>query len=156
MDERAAGGRIIKRKRLFQMRSRLRKPAGKHQVSTGGLVTENEAGCIVSLPAQPQQTLVQALRLVEFAADLVMERLPKGNPKELGGRTQLLPQLSCAGIGMTGFRRRVTFESTQYSAQGAAKFELLSLTFGVVRQQRQLVQPFLQLRRRFRHRRASG
>src|SRR5262249_29647631 len=36
---------------------------------------------------------------------------------------------------------------------GAIKFELLSLSFRVVRQQRQLVQPFLKLRGRFHDRR---
>ena len=86
----------------------------------------------------------------------MIERLPIGNLKELRGRTQLLPQLSCAGIGMTRFRRRVAFDGSQDRAQGTAKFELLSLTFGVVRQQRQLVQPLLKLRGRFRHRRAGG
>ncbi len=44
----------------------------------------------------------------------------------------------------------------QYRAQGNAKFEFLSLSFGVIRQQRQLVQPLLQLRGRFRYRRAGG
>src|SRR4029077_8466071 len=41
------------------------------------------------------------------------------------------------------FRRCIAFDGLQHRAQGNSKFELLSLTFGVVRQQRQLVQPLL-------------
>ena len=119
-------------------------------------MTQNEPGGIVALTAQTQQILVQAQRQIEFAAVHVIARLPKGNLKELRGRTQLLPQLSCAGIGLARFRRGEAFDGVQDRAQGTAKFELLSLAFGVVRQQRQLVQPLLKLRGRFRHRRAGG
>ena len=69
-------------------------------------MTQNEPGGIVALTAQTQQILVQALRQIEFAAEHVIARLPIGNLKELRGGTQLLPQLSCAGIGMARFRRR--------------------------------------------------
>ena len=86
----------------------------------------------------------------------VIARLPIGNPKELRGGTQLLPQFSGAGIGLARFRRRDAFDSVQHRAQGAQEFELLSLAFRAIRQQRQLVQPFLQLRGRFRHCRAGG
>ena len=73
-------------------------------------MTQNEPGGIVALTAQTQQILVQALRQIEFAADHVIARLPIGNLKELRGGTQLLPQLSCAGIGMARFRRREAFD----------------------------------------------
>ncbi len=87
----------------------------------------------------------------------MIARLPKGNlKKKLRGETQSLPQLSCAGIGPTRFRRRVAFDRLQHCAQGNPKFEFLSLAFVVVRQQRQLVQPLVELRGRFRQRRAGG
>ena len=91
IDKRAVGDRIIKRKHLFEMRSRRRKLPGKQQVSTGAVMTQHHAGGIVALAAQPQQVLVQALRQIEFAAERVMAGLPIGNVKELRGRTQLLP-----------------------------------------------------------------
>src|SRR5437016_2508716 len=111
------------------MRSGWRKPAGKHQVSTGGGVTQNEPARIVALAAQTQQILVQAQRQIDFAAERVMERLPKGNPKELRGGTQLLPQPQCAGISMARFRRGEAFDGLQDRPQGTQKFELLSLAF---------------------------
>ena len=119
-------------------------------------MTENKAGGIVALKAQTQQILGQALCQIEFAAAQVIARLAKGNPEELRGRTQLLPQLSCAAKGMARFRRRDAFDGLQHRAQGTQKLELLPLPFGVIRQQRQLVQPLLELRGRFRHRRAGG
>jgi hypothetical protein len=79
-----------------------------------------------------------------------------GNLKELRGRTQLFPQLSCAGVGLTRFRRGEALNDQQCSAQAAAKLKLLSLSFAGIGQQRQLVQPFLELRRRLRHCRAGG
>ncbi len=118
-------------------------------------MTQNEPGGIVALTAQTQQILVQALRQIEFAAVHVITGLPIGNVKELRGKIELLPQLSGAGVGLARFRRRVAFDGSQHRAQGAVKFELLSLTFGVVRQQRQLIQSLLKLRGRFRHRRAG-
>src|ERR1700682_3434493 len=60
MDKRPVGDRIIKRKRLFEMRPGWRKPADKYQVSSRGGVTQNEPGGIVALTAQTQQILVQA------------------------------------------------------------------------------------------------
>jgi hypothetical protein len=57
---------------------------------------------------------------------------------------------------MSSFRRRETFRGHQGGTQGPAKFKLSSLMFAVVRQERQLIQAFLQLRCRFRHRRAAG
>ena len=68
----------------------------------------------------------------------------------------MLPQLSCAGIGMACFRGRLPFDGLQHRARGTPKFELLLQAFGGVRQQRQLVQPLVQLRHRFRHRRPGG
>ena len=57
---------------------------------------------------------------------------------------------------MARFRRGEAFDGLQDRAQGTPKFELLSLSFGGVGQQPQLVQRLLQLRGRLRHRRASG
>ena len=57
---------------------------------------------------------------------------------------------------MARYRRGETFDSLRHRTQCAAKFELLALTFGIIRQQRQLVDPSLKLRRRFRHRRAGS
>ena len=79
-----------------------------------------------------------------------------GNLKELRGRTQLLPQHSCAGIGIARFRCGKAFDGDQGGAQGTAKFQLPSLALDFVGQQRQLVQRLLKLRGRFRHRRAGG
>jgi hypothetical protein len=87
------------------MRLGRRELAAIPQISPRRHVTQNEPGGIVALAAETQQILVQALRQIEFAVKYVMERLPKGNLKELRGGTQLLPQLSCPGIGMAGFRR---------------------------------------------------
>ena len=87
---------------------------------TGGEVTENEPGGIVALTAQTQQILVHALREIEFAAERMKVRLPVGNLKELWGRTQLFPQLPCAGIGLTRFRRGEALNDQQGSAQTAA------------------------------------
>ena len=100
-------------------------------------MSRNEAGPVVALTAETQQILVQAHCQLRFAAAHVVARLSVWNLKELGGRTQLLPQLSRAGVGLARFRRRVAFDGLQHRAQGTAKFELLSLTSGVVRQQRQ-------------------
>jgi hypothetical protein len=116
MDKRAMGDRIIKRKRLFQMRPGRSKPAGKHKVSTGGVVTQNQPGGIAALTAQTQQILVQAQRQIEFPTDHMITRLPIGNAKELRRGTQLLPQLSCAGIGLACFRRRVAFDGDHHRA----------------------------------------
>jgi hypothetical protein len=95
-------------------------------------------------------------RQIEFAAELVINRVPVGNVKELRRRAELLPQLSCAGSGMTRFRRREAFEVSQHRAQGTEKLELLSPTCGGVRQQRELFQPLFKLRGRFRPRRTGG
>ena len=119
-------------------------------------MTQNKSARIAALTAQTQQTLVQARRQIDFAAVQVIHRLPKGNLKELQGGTQPLPQLSSAGIGTPRFRGGEAFDGEQGGAQGTAKFELLSLSIGAVRQQRQLLQCFLQLRGGFRHRRAGG
>src|SRR5438270_2157098 len=109
MAKRVVGDRIIKRQRLFQMRPGRPKPAANEEGATGGEVTQDEPGGIVALTAQTQQILVQALCQIQFSAERVIARLPVGNLKELRGRTQLLPQLSRAGIGMASFRRRVAF-----------------------------------------------
>ena len=57
---------------------------------------------------------------------------------------------------MARFRRGKSFDGQQDRAQGAVKFELLSLTFGGFRQQCELVQPLVELRGRFRHSRVGG
>jgi hypothetical protein len=104
MDKGAVGDRIVKRKRLFQMRSGKRKSAAKHQGSTGGQMGQDKPGGIVALKAYTQQVLVQALCQIQFAAEQVMERLPMRNPKELRREIELLPQFSRPDIGMAGFR----------------------------------------------------
>ena len=96
-------------------------------------MTQKQPGGIVALTAQTQQILVRAHRQIQFAAVPVIDRLPKGDPKELRGGTQLLPQLSCAGIGIAHFRCGEAFGGHQHRAQGTLKFELLSLTLGGVR-----------------------
>jgi len=119
-------------------------------------VPENEPRRLVALTAHTQQTLSQALGRGEFATLDVKVRLPKGNVKEPRGRTQLLPQLVRASISLARLRRPCALDGMKDRALGTAKFELLSMVFRGIRQQRQLVQPFLQLRCRFRHRRAGG
>jgi hypothetical protein len=57
---------------------------------------------------------------------------------------------------MARFRRCVAFNGIECRTQITAKFELLSLAFAIVRQQRQLVQPLLELRGRFGHGRTGG
>lgn len=90
--------RIIERKHLFQMRTRRGKLTGKHQVPTGGIVAEDEASRVISTTALNQQIIVEADRHIHLAPVNVVPRLPIGDPKELRGRTQLLPQLSCTSI----------------------------------------------------------
>src|SRR6516165_7832633 len=85
-----------------------------------------------------------------------MGRHPIGNLEELRGRTQLLPQLSRAGIGLARFRGGAAFDSIQGRSQGNAKVELLSVAFRVLRQELQLVQSLVELRRGFGHCRADG
>src|SRR6202022_4541839 len=152
-DKRVLRIQITKCQRLFQMRSGRGKPAGKHQVSPEGLVSQNEPVRIVALTAQTQQIFVQATRQMQFAANRVIKRLSIGNLKELGGGTQLLPQLSCAAKRLSRFGCRVAFNGLQDGAQGSTKFELLAPACEILRQQRQLVQPLLELRGCLRHRR---
>src|SRR5262249_14860549 len=118
-------------------------------------MTENEPSGIASLTAQTQQVVGQALRRIELAAEPEITRLPPRNVKELRGRTELFPQPPGAGEGITRLLRGVALDDHQDPAQLTAKLQLLSATGCVVRQQRQLVQPLLQLRRRFGHGRAS-
>ena len=73
-------------------------------------MTENEPGRRVALTAEAQQIRVQVLRQIQFAVDHVMERLLKGDLEEILRRTQLLPELSCARVGVARFRRRVAFD----------------------------------------------
>jgi hypothetical protein len=129
MEKRAVGDWIVKCKHLFQMRSGRRKLARKHQTRARGVVTENEPAGIVPLTAPAQQILGQALRQIEFASEHVIARLPVRNLKELRGRTQLLPQLASAGIGLAHLRSRIAFDGEQYGAQGSAKFKFLLLAF---------------------------
>src|SRR5262245_12575732 len=72
----------------------------------------------------------------------MITRLPIGNLKVLRGRPEQLPLLSCPGVGAARFRGGRTFGGEQGSTQGNVNIKLLSPSFGVVRQQRQLVQPF--------------
>lgn len=62
-NKQALGNGVISRQRLFEMRSRLSKPAVKHQVYSRGQMTQNEAGRVVPSTAQKQQILVQAMGL---------------------------------------------------------------------------------------------
>ena len=79
-------------------------------------MTQNESGGIDALTAETQQILTQAQRQIEFAAVHVVARLPIGNVKVLRGGTQLLPQFSCAGIGLARFRRGEAFGGLQHRA----------------------------------------
>jgi hypothetical protein len=47
---------------------------------------------------------------IAIAAEHVMERLPIGNLKQLRGKAQLLPRLSCAGIGLARVGRGEAFD----------------------------------------------
>src|SRR6516162_4263436 len=105
MDKRAVGDWIVKRKPRFQTRPGQRKPTGKHQGSTGDVVSENEAGGIVALTAKTQEILGQAQRQIELAAVRMIARQLIGNLNELRGGTQLLPQPPCPGVSMARFRR---------------------------------------------------
>ena len=99
-------------------------------------MAQNEANCVVPLAAQTQQVLIQAERQIHFAAVCVIARLPIGNLNELRGRPQSFPQLVRAGVSMARFGCRLAFDGPQCRAQGTVKFELLSLSFRIVRQQR--------------------
>src|SRR5215469_11131011 len=57
---------------------------------------------------------------------------------------------------MAGFRRRVAFDREQSRPQGAPNLELFAMTFGVVRQQQQLVQCLLKLPSGFHHSMVGG
>src|ERR1700758_2039299 len=72
VDKGVVGNRITERKRIFEMRPRQRKPAGSHQVQTGGSVSENEPEPVVALTAHAQQFLVQSQGQVQFAAEYVI------------------------------------------------------------------------------------
>src|SRR6516164_2704959 len=116
-DKRALGDWIIERKRLFQMRPRRSKHAAEHQVYPRGQVTQNEACDVVTLVAQMQQILVQALGQTQFATVRVITRLPIGYLNELRGRPQAFPQLARAGIGIARLWRPLPFDSSQHRAQ---------------------------------------
>ena len=119
-------------------------------------MTHYEPGGIVPSTAQMQQVLGERLRPVQFAAMRVIAGLPAGNLNELHGGTELFPQLPRVGVGLARLRRGRAFDDIQHRAQSAGKLELLLPAFGDVGQQRQLVQPLLKLRSRFRHRRAGN
>src|SRR5215470_7680082 len=78
MDQRVVGDHIIKCKRLFQMRPGSRKPAGKHQRSPHGQVTQDKPSGIVTLATQIQQVLSERLRPIQFAANRMIVGLPMG------------------------------------------------------------------------------
>src|SRR5258705_9770841 len=115
------------------MRSRRRQAAGKHQGSTGGIMSQNEPTSIAALTAEAQQTLVHAQRQFELAADRVINRLTTRDVEEFRGRTQPLPEFSCTGIGVAGRRRGKAFNGLQYRPQGSVKLQLLALAYGLVR-----------------------
>jgi hypothetical protein len=71
------------------------KPAGKHQVSPVGQVTQSKAGRTIPFAALTQQPLVQALGHIPFAAVGVKTRLAVGNLNELRGGPQPFPRLDC-------------------------------------------------------------
>jgi len=91
MSKRVVRHRIIERQRLFQMRSGRSKLARQQQIPTGGIVSQNEPGRIVTLTAQTQQILVQAQRQIELTTVHVIARLPKGDLKVIRRGPQLLP-----------------------------------------------------------------
>jgi hypothetical protein len=145
------GYRIIELKHVFEMRLGRSEPASQHQVSARRIVTENESGEVAALTAQAQQIFVQAQRQIEFAAVRMIASLPIRNVQELWGSPQLLPQLSRSRIGIARFQPGIALDRKQDRTQGAAKFELFLLAFGVVREQLQLVQRVLKLSRCFGH-----
>src|SRR5215472_10267253 len=102
-----------------------------------------------------QQILVQAPRQIEFAAILVMQRLPIGNLKEFRGATQFLPQFTRPGKGTARLRCRQALDETQRNTQRTAKFEFLLATLKGVWQQYQLVEHLLKLCGRFGERRTG-
>src|SRR6266850_1538083 len=74
------------------MRLGCQQPAGEHQRSTRGVVSQNEPGRIVALVAETQQIRIHAHRQIELAADRVVNRLSPRDVKKLRGTIQLLPQ----------------------------------------------------------------
>jgi len=96
-------------------------------------MTKNQSYGIVALTTEPQKIFVQTLRQIDLAPRSVIARLRKRYPKEFGRRTELLPYLSCAGIGMARFRRRLAFDGEEDRPQIAQEFEFLSLAFRGVR-----------------------
>src|SRR6516225_12162630 len=132
-DERGIRAGIAKCEGLLQMQTGRGKPAGKHQIAPERLVRQNKPRSVVALSAQAQQIFVQTMRQIQFAADLVIERLRIGNPKELRRRTQLLPQLSCSAKRSSCFRRSVAFNGLQHDAQRTLELELLALTCEILR-----------------------
>src|SRR6516162_9567495 len=80
---------------------------------------------------QAQHILFYAQRQIDFASLGVITSQPNRNLQEFRGRTQLVPQLSCAGIGLACFLRREAFHGHQGRTQAAAKLKLLSPAFAV-------------------------
>ena len=119
-------------------------------------MTQNKPGSIVALTAQMQQILVQAQRQIEFAADHVIatiaHRESEGTPRE----NPAAPTTLVRGHRPARFRRGEAFDGSQHRAQRTRKIRAPVAGVRGVWQQRQLVQPFLKLRGRFRHRRAGG
>ncbi len=73
IDNQAVGVWVIKGEPRFQMRARRRKPTCKHQITTGRVMTQNEAGGILALMAQKKHFLIQAKRQLEFSAVHVIQ-----------------------------------------------------------------------------------
>jgi hypothetical protein len=79
-------------------------------------VTQKQPGGIVALTAQTQQILVRAHRQIQFAAVPVIDRLSKGNPKELRGGRGLGVRATAGGTMVLSVRRS-WFLWIFYSAQ---------------------------------------
>src|SRR5437763_12302509 len=96
-------------------------------------MAKNHAGGIVALQAEAQQTLAAPACKVGLATKRVIASLRIGDVKELGGRAELLPQLSCTGAGVAGFRHYVAFDNDQGRTQGTPKLKLLAPAFYGIR-----------------------
>src|SRR5947208_16297958 len=96
-------------------------------------MAKNHAGGIVALQAEAQQILAEPACQIGLAAKRVIASLRIGDVKELGGRAELLPQLSRTGAGMAGFRQYIAFDNDQGRTQSTPKLKLLALAFNRIR-----------------------
>ena len=155
MHQRGMGGRIIQRKQRLEMRSRTLELPSQHKALSGGAMTQHHSCRIAPRAAQVQQFLPHTPRLIEFPAIDVAHRLPVRHVTKRRRRPQMLPKRPRSGISLAGFPRRLTFDEPQQRAQSAAKIQLLPQAFWGFRQQVQLIQRFLILRRRLGQRRTG-